>query len=181
MCEIRYDSGDSGVLHSVYAESMKEWCEFGSNAGVPSLRIVPINLLCRHDVEIIAQEVEKIIQSVAPDNTARQYWKVPCSVGKSCFMAGSLRLNGVCKQEATPQYCADLRKFKSNLKKLKELEKIDETEYPADLLELFKSPEDFNPSLGCQECILTARNLIHWKACVNNELTLETVFIPEGK
>ncbi|CAG7825302.1 unnamed protein product [Allacma fusca] len=174
----RYESGDCGSLHTLYCSLMKQWCSFGSNLSVPSLRIFPIHLQCRHDVEVIAQEVEKIIQSVAPDNVPRQFWNTH-STGKDCFMSGTLKSNSSSRIEVMQRVDSELKSFKRSLKRLKELEKQDETEYPADLLELFKISEDFNPANGGNRCIITARNLIHWKSCVTSEVIMDTLCIPE--
>lgn len=67
--------GEVGNLHGNYTSLLDTWLESGNTIGAPSLRRICVPLNCRYPVPCIVQELEKIINQVAPDNTPRQFWK----------------------------------------------------------------------------------------------------------
>lgn len=157
-----------GKLHSNYTALLDQWIENGNSIGAPSLRGITTPLNCRYPVRCIVQELEKIINQVAPDNTPRQFWKhgddyLSCG-GHATTDSGGRRDS--CSDEYSNSN-TEFQVMRRYEKDLVGLEGKEESEYPMKLLHLFMKNENFQPSYEGHVCYLLSRNLAHWKSCVN--------------
>lgn len=174
MCFIsRFETGDKGFLHPMH-DDLRKWCEFGNQLSVPSLRLVTTELHCRHPLEILVRETEKLINVVMNEVGSRQFWKLSGS-DKEFISLNDLR-NKPNKDVIVAQKCSEeYNVFSSYLRKLTAENRVPE------LNEFFKENEKLDPFSSGSMCVIVARNMIHWKACCSFLACDSSTLTPDGK
>lgn len=160
------ETGEIGKLHPNYTEVLDNWLEKGTTITAPSLRRIVVPLNCRYPVHCIVQELEKIINLVAPDNAPRQFWKMGETTDFLTYgnSGGGRRDSGGDEYSRSTAEYGIMRKHE---RELLALEQKEEAEYPVKILKLFRRNENFQPGYTGHVCYLIARNLAHWKCCLN--------------
>jgi hypothetical protein len=164
-------------LHPHYSTLVKRWCSIGAKLGAPSLRVVNLPFKQSHYLDETVVELGKLISSIAPDNTIFQFWKLNTEMRE--FLAVGEKLRYDCAEQIR-QGRSEVDSFKKNENVLKSLEMQDESEYPENLLELFKTKENFQPSRPKDLCVLIARNLHHWRSCGSSHIVDPAYNSPES-
>lgn len=195
--------GEVGNIHPNYTSLLDSWLENGNSISAPALRRIKVSLNCRYPVPCIVQELEKIINQIAPDNAPKQFWRhageedyvsyVGSSGGTGTGIGGLGSITGVSMASTTgagrrdsggqgagnsvsygcDEYSlnnSEVVMLKKQEKDLLALEHTEEAEYPAKMLNLFRKNENFNPGHKGHVCYLIARNLAHWKSCMNGDV-----------
>jgi len=175
--------GEVGHLHDNYNDVVDDWFHLGRKISVPSLRVEKIRLLCRQPVEITANQLEKLIQTIAPDNEPRQFWRRHAKSSELVAVGNVMAAN---TEKIQMQHTLD-----AEFRELKKVENFTITgrkdphskkrRYPSELLNLFKEKELFNPAESGPCGVIVSRNFVHWKACISPEVILDSLLcIPEG-
>jgi hypothetical protein len=152
-------------MHPLFIE-LKKWFDFGNELAVPSLHVVPVDLRCRYPVEAIVQETEKLIGMAMTEVGPKQFWKN----GERFLSSGVMRDIDKKKQNQAQKFCYELNLLTSSLNKLRK--------NVQSFTKIFEDCEDFNPNNTGKQCVILARNLIHWKVCTS-EAKLDALF-PDG-
>ncbi|XP_049806805.1 KICSTOR complex protein SZT2-like [Schistocerca nitens] len=71
-----YESGESGILHKMYASVINEWLEFAVQIGVPAVKRFCVTLTSRHSLSVTVKELKNLVVLNAQDTTALVFNRV---------------------------------------------------------------------------------------------------------
>lgn len=69
----RYERGDCGILHPVYASMLLKWFEFAIELGVPNVKKNHVKLKNRHSITVCLRELQYILINLVPDTTLKAF------------------------------------------------------------------------------------------------------------
>lgn len=69
----RYEKGEMGSVHKVYAFMFLKWFEYAVQLNVPSVKKINVQLKNRHPVGICVRELQSIMSNLAPDTVLKAF------------------------------------------------------------------------------------------------------------